>query len=133
MADHTITVSNTLRIFEPIATVWGSSGQTTMTWGTDKWGYDSEDAIHTVTKLFDDTLSLASDITSSDLDRALSNELAFTSDVTVEYLTSGVWYYIFPGGVTNAEERITTSWGTATAQSSSYSTPSTPNTTWSAA
>lgn len=133
MADHTITIANTLVLLEPRPTLWGASGATTMTWGTDVWGAQSEDMIQDVGKLLANTLSLDSDITDAILSIivSLSNTLSFSSDVTIELLTNGIWSYIFPGDVTNADSRITTTYTAGSAASTTYTTPSTPNTTWS--
>lgn len=130
MADHTITLSNTLNLFEPRATVWGNTGATTMTWGTDVWGAQSEDFITDVGKFLAETLSMADAVTSEILN-LITNTLTFSSALTIEYLLDGIWYYIFPGGITNAEDRISTTWGDASSVSTSYSTPVSPNTTWS--
>lgn len=130
MADHTITITNQLNLFEPIATLWGASGQTTMTWGTDSWGAQSEDFIMAVEKLIGNTMTMSEAVVAA-FDKVVANTLTFTDALTIEYLLDGIWYYIFPGGITNAESRISTTWADPSAASTSYSTPASPSTTWS--
>lgn len=134
MADLTITISNRLSLLggsQP--TLWGNTGNTTMTWGSDNWGSDSEEAIQAVEKFFDDTLSLSeliSDLT-ADFARTLENELVFSSDIVTAILGNGDWSYVFPGDVTNADDRISTTYTSPTDPSSAWSDPSHPSTVWS--
>lgn len=130
MADHTITITNQLNIFEPRATLWGATGATTMTWGTDVWGAQSEDFILDVMKLLEATLGISASVIAS-ISKTLAETLIFSSVLTIEYLQDGIWYYLFPGGVTNAGSRISTAWADPSAASTSYSTPISPSTTWS--
>ena len=132
MADHTITISNSMRVMQGgRPTLWGNTGATTMTWGTDKWGYDSEDGIQDVDKFFTDTLSLAGAYAELLLDHAFANTLTLGSEMTSELLTNGIWSYVFPDDVTEAEDRATNTWAAASSQSSTYSDASPPSTSWS--
>ena len=133
MADHTKTITNTLSLLgggRP--TLWGNTGPTTMTWGTDKWGSESEDYIEDVVKVVANTLASTSAMTFyGDFAIVIANTLSLLSDMTALYQSSGIWFTVFPGDVTNSDTRISTDYTAASSQSSTYATPSTPSTTWS--
>jgi hypothetical protein len=132
MADHTITVSNNLNLLGPgLPTLWGNSGATTMTWGTDFWGAGSEDGIQAVDKALAATLSLAAAYSALDEDHTVSNTLTFSSDITVATLGNGDWLYTFPGGGTNGDTRISTTYANPSASSPTWTDPSSPSTVWS--
>ncbi len=154
MANHTISITNRINFLGAgPATLWGNTGAYTMTWGTDKWGSESEDVPEAVMHLIEDTatftpaylnavithlndgdtLNLASAISDLAIGTVAStgSTLTMSSDVTVEYLTNGIWYYVFPDNVTNHEASITTTYTSPSPEAISYATPSAPATVWS--
>jgi hypothetical protein len=136
MADLTKTISNSLNVFGGGApTLWGNTGRTTMTWGTDFWGQGSEDYIQDVGKTLENTLTLASTIsTQLEIRLTISNSLAVTSETTGEYLTdrnsSAAWFYLFPGGAANAESRVSSTYANGSASSTSFTVSSAVSTVW---
>lgn len=149
MANFTITITNRVNLLGGgPPSLWG-----TMRWGSSLWG-NSADNIEAVDKLVanslgststiatatdfvpaatTDILSLSSTITSASeiIGSIISDILAFSSDITVEVLSNGVWNYVFPGQVTNSNDRISTNYAAATSPSSSWAEVTHPSTIWS--
>ncbi len=128
MANLTITVANTLSL--------GGGGPPTLygvgIYGTDRYLSGSVDFIEAVTKLVEDGLSLASAISQVTLDFYIAaGSITLTSEAVAEYKTSGIWSYLFPGDVTNAEDRISTSYSEPTAAASSFTASAAASTVWS--
>ena len=136
MANFTITISNSLNVFGGgVPTLWGNTGITTMTWGTDKWGEGSEDYIQDVGKTLENTLTFASTIsTQLEIRVSISNTLAVLSEGTAEYLTdrdsASSWFYLFPGGVANAEIRVSSTYANGSAATTSFTVSSAVSTVW---
>ncbi len=131
MATFTLTIANRISLGGAgRPTLWGNVGATTMTWGTDKWLSDSEDLIERIEKLLTNTLTLDSAARAQAIN-LVTNTLSLTSDITSILWTSGVWSYLFEGGVTNSEDRTSTTYTTPSSGSTTYTTPSPPATTWS--
>lgn len=132
MADLTITISNQLNLFgggQP--TLWGNTGVTTMTWGTDKWGSESEDLIEAIEKALANTLNFAAAYAEIQALHLVENSLSFASDITSAVLTNGDWSYVWPGDTTNADQRISTTYARPSDPSSTWAEPSHPSTVWS--
>ena len=126
MADFSITISNVVGVFGPEPTeAWGY-----MVWGTDKWAYATEDLPATIGHVVDNTQTVDSDITKL-ASHQVDESLVLGSETTSEYLTDGSGYnYVFPGNVTNADNRISTNWTALTYDTATYTTSSRPTTTW---
>ena len=147
MADHSITVTNTLAFhghgYPPI---WNA-----VTWNSFTWGY-SADAEVRVTKVVDTTVTPTTDAvkyvihlienegTALDSDVVayvyvtITNDLTFTIDMYSQVLTDSEGYsHVFPGNATNAEDRDTPTWTGGAAASTTWASSSAASTTWSAA
>jgi hypothetical protein len=134
VADHTITIANSLNVFgDDPPTRWGTSAHFVMTWGTDKWGYGSEDMQEEVGKFLEPgSVALTSAITQIEVVLILSNAITFSSALTLERLSDGSgWDYVLPGGTTNGVDQIATTYANGSSASTTYTTSSAPSTTWS--
>jgi hypothetical protein len=101
-----------------------------MTWGSSLWG-DSDVLPQDVGKLVTDTLASDSAIPYKDLEFIIANTLTFSCETTAEYLTNGIWSTVFQGDVTNANDRISTTYASGGAGSGSYTNGTPPTTVWS--
>jgi len=111
LANHTITISNTLSFFGgDQATLWGNTGNTTMTWGVDNWGGGSEDSLEQVVKVLSNDLTFSGSLSQFLSSVVVTNTLSISSDITDIYLSNGIWNRIFPGGTLDADSQISTTW-----------------------
>jgi len=126
LADLSITINNTVLIFGPEPSEsWGG-----MLWGTDKWAYASEDLPAAIGHVVDETQTIDSDIVKS-ASHQIAESLTVSSETTSETLQDGSgYYYVFPGGSTEAENRISTTWSALTYDTATFTTSSRPSTTW---
>lgn len=128
MADHSITITNTLVVQgggEP--SLWGS-----MQWGVDNWG-NTNDMEMAVTKCLSNVLNVLGETEST-----LTKVIALTINVSdtsqpVALQDGGVYNYILTGGVTDPSQRPSTSYSEDSDAGTSYSEVSASSTTWSAA
>jgi hypothetical protein len=81
-----------------------------MTWGVDKWGGGSEDFIQRTGKLLTNGLTISGALAQFLSSLVVVNTLTFSSDITDIYLSNGIWDKIFPGGTTDADSQISTTW-----------------------
>lgn len=127
MADHNITINNELRVFagEP-PTCWNA-----FTWGTGKWGYGTNDMPQYVIKVLEN--SIAPDTTLGfGVIHLISETLTPTADMVSEGLREPAGYsYVFPGAVTNAENRIQSTYTSGTAGSTTWTQVTASSTSWS--
>ena len=64
--------------------------------------------------------------------KVISETIGLSSDMITENLLDGSGYYrVFPGGVTDAEDRATAAWTAATPDTETWSTATAASTTWS--
>jgi hypothetical protein len=142
MADLTKTVSVQLGIVgsgQP--QYWG-----TMVWGTNEWGSESlyltiakgiANDLEISTAIGKDVLKLIQndlDISTAqikDFTKGITSDLTFSSQMESIYLLNGIYYYVWPGGVTNFLDRTTPIYNSA-ATSTSWTAATRPTTTWSA-
>lgn len=108
-----------------------------MRWGTDQWGtFWGAGTQDTKTQSIK---PLSETITSSDsialtvaFNRTLTNTLDFTEDLSRQTVSDSSGYSVlYPGNSTNAENRVLTTYSTATAGTPTYSSSSAGSTTWS--
>ena len=132
MADHTISVTNSVNIFGPApSTKWGANSPYTMTWGTSKWGEGTEDLITRVEKnLTSETLTLANALYFH-ANKVLENSITPTSETTSEGLQSGIYSYVFVGPTTEAESRSESTYTSQSAGTTTYTSAAATSTTWS--
>jgi hypothetical protein len=132
LANHSITISNSIRAFGPAPTTkWGSGTPYTMTWGTSKWGEGTQDLIVACIKVISNDIASDTALINS-VRKVIQTTILLTEELSIERLTDGNGYsYIFPGNTTNAESRVESTYSTATAGSLTYSSQAAGTTTWS--
>lgn len=132
MADHNISITNSFNVFGLAETnKWG-----VFNWNAFLWGEGNVDLVLSIGKVDAiGTLSLDSSIsTIFQINAIISNDLSVTADMYSESLSDGSGYnYVFPGGVTNAENRVADGFTAVTPATSSWSTASIASTSWAAA
>lgn len=130
MADFTKTISNSINAFGlGPSTKWGSTYN--MVWGSSKWGEGTLEIQTDVVKSLSETVTV-SDSLSKSISKPFSFEITSTFEGTQQNLTDAAGYYwIFPGGVTDADERASTTYTEGTAASTSWSSGTAGSTTWS--
>lgn len=130
MADFTITVTNSLRVFGlEQATQWG-----TARWGTSYWGYGSETTAVDVVKNWAESVTIdgATLDIGKTLELLISNTLTMSWDAVDERVTDPAGYErVYPGPTTDADERNTASFTAVTPASTSWAAATRPTTTWS--
>lgn len=146
MADLSITISNNLIVvgYNPTSQ-WG-----TLEWGTDWWRFNGEtlqdvgkaidfgsttlsDApIKDVEHLLDFGSTLLSDTITKSFERSYNNSLLPTFEMSEEYLQDeDGYFYVFPGGVTDADERVDSTWSDETDPTSTWSAVTSATAPWS--
>jgi hypothetical protein len=128
MADHTITVSNSINLFGPSPTYWGSGN---MVWTTDKWGEGSRDLTVSVEKLIENSLSSDSDVHKNVTHTLDFGSLSFSDDATGDLDDSSGYDYVYTRPTTNPDLRVSTSYQSATANNNSWTSGSVSSTSWS--
>lgn len=146
MTAHQITVTNSVNLFgDSPSSLWNAYN-----WNAFKWGQGTATVPFLMTKAI--TNSLAPDSTRGfnfthlipiddlTLDSGvginftigISNSLSPTSDSSDQYLTDAAGYYhVFPGGVTDADNRVDSSWSQAAASSTAWLATAASSTSWS--
>ena len=113
MATQTVSISNSLYVFGPTPTIYGStftSGYNVGKWGTDSWGEGSIDQSVGITKLIQNTQSL-SDVYSKVFRRTFAETLSVVEDLTSERKGDGSgFFHEFTSPSDNAEDRAFTQW-----------------------
>jgi hypothetical protein len=127
MADHSVTISNTLQVLgggEP--SLWNE-----MVWGEDCWG-STKDLQLQIEKCLGNTTAITTGV-EVQLVKVIANTLSFTSAGCPLALQDGAgnWDYIFEGGVTNPKNRASTSYSEDSDAGTSYSEVNAPDTSWS--
>ncbi len=126
MADFTITVSSSLRLFG----IAPPNNWNEINWG-ENWGYGSRTTLLAVQKL------VQSDVTPDSLIAKESavlagSSLGIDSETGSETLTDGSGYsYIFPKPTTEAEDRVTSTYTDSSEPSTSFTAGTEPTTSWS--
>lgn len=134
MADLAITISNSIDTFGPApSTLWGTNAPTTMTWGASKWGEGTADLVSRFEKVFGQTVLLDSAVAiSATFYMTLANSVACDSETTGEGLSTGNgWDYVFVKPTTEAELRSITTYSSAAAAITTFTSGTIPVTVWS--
>ena len=127
MADWTISISNSLNLFGAgPSSLWYKHN-----WGEFLWGEGTEDMIHGIFKVIDNSQSI-SDTVSKSITRKVTNNLAMTSAMTEEMLKDGSGYnYVFVKPSTDGEDRSLTQWSSADiGDVATYTCAAAGGTTW---
>lgn len=144
MADHSITVDNTLAFHgHGYPSIWNA-----VTWNSFTWG-STTDSETRVTKVIDSTATPTTDMVKYvihwlesegiTLDSSVENAfvmaineaLGISSDMYSEVLTDSNGYtHVFPGGATNAEDRDSPTWTGGAAGSTTWTSGTAGSTTW---
>lgn len=132
MANHTISISNSINSFGPApSTKWGTGSVYNMTWGSSKWGEGTIDLQVDVVKILTNSVILSGAVNIFDIVPVISNSLVFTSETTNEGLrTANGYYYLFTGPTTEAENRNQSTYISGTGASTSWTQASAAGGTW---
>lgn len=126
MADHAITVSNTMNVFGPgPSTKWNG-----FNWAESNWGY-GDPVIKEVGKLVENQTSI-SDALYKLADKSISEVLTLTWGVDpIEHLDGAGYFYEEPDRQIEMEDRISTGYSQPNSTSASWSEGTPPSTDWS--
>lgn len=128
MANLTQTIQSRLNVFggQP-STKWQ------FTWGSAKWGGETNDLIQSVGKFFQSYgLTLTGGQFSFSQMRVISSSFSPLSETVTEYLKDPAnWNFVFPGQVIDNDDRISTAWIDNTNQPSTYVASAPAATSWS--
>lgn len=126
MADHTITIVNSINVFGGAPTnKWGS-----MVWGVEAWGYGDVDLIQSVFKKISNTFTVSDGVTKS-VGKKIAEVLYVDADMSSEHLKDAAGYsYIFPNNTDEGESRIDTQYSNVSYNSATYSDVAATATTW---
>lgn len=126
MADHSISISNTINCFESPSSLWGF-----MVWGTDTWGDGSQDLYTSTGKLIEDSQDSNSSVLNSAGHIIDSQEIVPESDITEIIVSSGSWDYVFPLPTTNSDIAAHTTYTPISNNAVSWSCATVGSTLWS--
>lgn len=133
MADFSQNISNSVNVFgNEKSTIWGQGEYPyTMTWGTTKWGEGSYTILCNIEHLVAiGSTSLTWEQTRLETEKLISETLTPAFETSSETLQNGIWYYVFSGGTTEAENRINTSYTSGATTTASYTCLTAQSTTW---
>lgn len=133
MADHQITISNSIRTFGPApSTKWGANSPYTMTWGSSKWGEGTEDLVVYVNlKLIENSISPTSTL-GFNASHEITNTIAPTFVAAEEDITDGSGYhYNFPDDTSNPTSMAANSWTEQSNNTTTWTKQSDGSTSWS--
>ncbi len=127
MADFSITISNRLQVFgSGPSTKWNA-----LTWSSGKWGEGTNEIVQDVIKNISNSLSLSDDYTFGS-SKTISNAIYPTFEMASEYLTdANGYYFVFVGGLSDAENQIITTYTEGSQASTSYTSATGGSTVWS--
>lgn len=124
MADFTKTIDNSLNVFGIEGpNVWG-----TVLWNQN-WGYGNVDLITAIGKLISESLTLTDSQTTGP-GKMISESLSILGDMYNEGISDPAGYSRVFQVDANAENRPMTSYSRQSSSSVSFTTGSTPSTTW---
>lgn len=132
MADFTITIQNSLRLFGGgPSTKWGGS-HPPMVWGTSKWGEGNPMIWSFIRGAYSNSLTL-SDEYSKQHGKLVENTLACLGGPSSIMLKDAAGYSeVFADDTTNAVTRAIAAYATPAAPSSTWVSSSTSSTSWGA-
>jgi hypothetical protein len=126
----TKTISNSINLLglSP-STKWGSTYS--MVWGTSKWGEGTLDLAIEIGKLISNSVT-PSDSYTREVGKSLTNELTSTFEGSRQNLIDSAGYYwIFPGSVSDADDRATVTYSSSSVASTTWTSGTVGSTTWS--
>jgi hypothetical protein len=126
----TKTVSNSLNLLglSP-STYWGATYN--MLWGSSKWGEGTRDLQVSFTKVLSNSIT-PSDTYTKSVSKLLSEQITGTWEGVTQYLTDAAGYYwLFPGSVRDADDRVTATYTEASQASTTWTSATVTSTTWS--
>lgn len=131
MADFSITITNSVRVFGiEESTKWGQTAGT-MTWGTSLWGQGFTvicQPVILITNSITPTWEYAGNYFSKLFN---AGSVSPTFEMSSEVLKNGVWSYVFASDTTEAEGRDFPTWSSGSASSVSFTCAAGGSTTWS--
>lgn len=109
MADHTLTIQNSMNLFGGgPPSLWNSHN-----WGEFNWGDGTVEIPHAIFKFIDNTTTLT-DTLNKISTKLISNNQSFTTSMPVQSLKDAQGYnYLFTKPTIDSEERANTSWDDA--------------------
>lgn len=126
MADLSITITETINLLG----IQPSNKWNALTWGTDTWGAGSNGELQDVDHVVPEGLSLAEDLSYAPV-KLMTDTLGFSSAIDlITLVDSAGYYHVFPGGVTDSEARVTTSWSENSATTPTYTKLTASSTSW---
>jgi len=133
MADFSQSITNSVQCFsEGPSTKWGDANgyPYTMAWGVSTWGEGYSLPVDFI-KVIDN--SVVSDTTiMKEVVHIWGETVTIQAfEATVENLTQGIWYYVFPDRTTNAEDRDFATWTSATVSDVTFTCGAAGSTSWS--
>ena len=126
MADLSKTITNSLNLFGPAP----SSKWNAYNWNAFLWGEGTTDLAVSALKVLANSLTPADSLIKYQA-VVVSNSLAPSSDMTGESVTNGGYYRLFPGSVSDGEDRVDSSWSGGSSGSPSWSQGTASSTSWS--
>lgn len=133
MADLSISITDSVNCFGfAPSTKWGVGSPYSATWGVSKWGEGTEDLITAVDKVLGGTIS-ETDMLYLSYGKTISDTPVSVS-TSIDSLTlrdASGWDYIAPGGGTQWEDQIETSYSDNSDPSTAWTAGSDPSTSWS--
>lgn len=129
LADFTITISNSINTFGPAP----SSKWNAYNWNAFRWGEGTTDLITETDKLLANATTLSDAFTMIyEATLTIANSLSLSTEPSIEYLTDRAgFYYVFAGGVTNADSRVSTTYSTVSTSAAAWSAASSTSSVWS--
>ena len=127
MADHTITISNSLNLFggSP-SSLWNAYN-----WGSFKWGEGTVSVVWDLDHLISNTLTFST-VVIKDSEKVISNTLTVVSEMTYESVQdANGYYYVYVPNVTNAESRTTATYTSGSVSAASWTSQAASATVWS--
>lgn len=126
MADHVKSLTERVNVFGLApSTKWNE-----FLWGVGFWGEGSTGIPESITKHVSE--SIISDSVRTETGKSIGDALTVLMAMTDTKLTDGSGYsYVFPGGVTDAEEQVMTDFTRESSVSTTWTKQSAGNTSWS--
>jgi hypothetical protein len=130
VADLTKTITNSLLVWGPAQPdVWNAH-----LWNAFLWGEGTAGTVKTPAKVLAETVTPTDSLVLNTLFyMTLSNSLTPASDPSYERLSDSAGYsVVFPGGVVSGEDRVSSTWASASETAPSWSSGTATSTSWSA-
>lgn len=126
MADHIVTIENSLNLFGPAP----SNKWDDWEWGSLIWGEGNAGLATSVMKYLSDSIVPVDSVAKAST-RKVTNILTPIGDMGSEKLTNGSWSYNFVSGTDEGEERAFANWSEDTDEDETWSKEGSSETDWS--